>query len=713
MQNFTPQPGLKALLLSALFLISLTGTAQVATTHLYNGYDIDYCKTDGSVSYNFYWPGGHESGNPFFGSANGGNMKFREFEDGTALISGVSVQGSCRAEIYVVLTGLMDWEAWTASGGSFKPMGCSDPDPATMRYYTIDGSKSYVKVTGGDCVETGTYAISQRPDPLDPATPNLGAHAGIGGALFDSDSSVEGLATWAWMGPESDPKKWIIDFNFHIVCTTEHPPLNCKTTGTDVSCYEGNDGTARVTVTGGEPPYTYAWSGGITDTDAEVTGLSAGTYTVTITDQQGTQTQCDVTLGQPDSAPGCEVALENDVTQPGGSDGSATVSAQGGTAPYTYLWDNGETTPTAVGLTVGAHTVMVTDANGCQTQCGITIDGPEPPEEVCDGKDNDGDGEIDEGFDQDGDGVPDCSDICEGSDDTVDTDQDGVPDGCDICAQGDDNTDTDGDGVPDSCDICEAGDDSTDTDGDGVPDSCDICEAGDDSTDTDGDGVPDSCDICEAGDDNTDTDGDGVPDSCDICEAGDDSTDTDGDGVPDSCDICEAGDDNTDTDGDGVPDACDICEAGDDSTDTDGDGVPDSCDICEAGDDNTDTDGDGVPDSCDICEAGDDNTDTDGDGVPDSCDICEAGDDNADTDGDGVPDSCDICEAGDDSTDTDGDGVPDSCDICEAGDDNTDTDGDGVPDSCDICAQGDDNTDTDGDGVPDSCDICEAGDDNT
>ena len=60
------------------------------------------------------------------------------------------------------------------------------------------------------------------------------------------------------------------------------------------------------------------------------------------------------------------------------------VNPTGGTAPYTYLWDNGETDQTAVSLDAGLHTVTVTDANQCTTECEITIDEPsDEPEPGC------------------------------------------------------------------------------------------------------------------------------------------------------------------------------------------------------------------------------------------------------------------------------------------------------------------------------------------
>ena len=373
-------------------------------------------------------------------------------------------------------------------------------------------------------------------------------------------------------------------------------------------------------------------------------------------------------------------------------------------------------------------TIYITDNCWKQVACTVKLfinDNSGCTGEICNGIDDDGDGEIDEGFpDTDGDGVKDCLEecpmdpnktepgVCDCGNPDIDSDGDGVLDCNDACPTDPLKI------VPGICDCLNPEPGSTCDDGnpltmnDMIGDDC-ICRGTQPPCVVDGDcddGDPCTDDVCASGMceniPKPDSDGDGICDELDICEGGDDNVDTDMDGVPDFCDICEGGDDDVDTDMDGVPDFCDICVGGVDSLDMDMDGVPDFCDICEGGDDTVDTDMDDVPDFCDICAGGVDSLDTDMDGVPDFCDICEGGDDDVDTDMDGVPDFCDVCDGGDDDVDSDMDGVPDFCDICEGGDDTVDTDMDGVPDFCDICIGGVDSLDMDGDDIPDFCDNC-------
>ncbi len=128
-------------------------------------------------------------------------------------------------------------------------------------------------------------------------------------------------------------------------------------------------GSATATATGGSGNYAYAWDNGTTANPA--TTLSAGPHSVTVTD---ITTGCSgVGTGNIPSATTlvATTVLGSNATCLVG--GSATVSAVGGTLPYTYLWDNGQTTATATNLGAGPHTVIVTDASGCKATGAVTI----------------------------------------------------------------------------------------------------------------------------------------------------------------------------------------------------------------------------------------------------------------------------------------------------------------------------------------------------
>jgi hypothetical protein len=142
----------------------------------------------------------------------------------------------------------------------------------------------------------------------------------------------------------------------------------------EVSCFNGNNGNVTATATNGTAPYTFSWSpaGG---TNSNATGLTAGSYTVTVKDANGCHGTASVTITQP---PALNVSTDSivNVNCNGAATGSATASVSGGTPGYTYNWSNGETTNTATGLSAGSYTFTVTDANGCVASAVANITQP-------------------------------------------------------------------------------------------------------------------------------------------------------------------------------------------------------------------------------------------------------------------------------------------------------------------------------------------------
>lgn len=145
----------------------------------------------------------------------------------------------------------------------------------------------------------------------------------------------------------------------------------------DVSCWGGTDGAISITVSGGTPPYTHRWNNG--DTTEDLSGVPAGTYTDTITDNNGCRVVAGpFTVGEPP-----QLVIDSFTTQDpsacGASDGMAIVHVSGGTPPYSYLWSSGATLDTARNLSAGTYTVIVADANACQVSGQVSLnDGAGP-----------------------------------------------------------------------------------------------------------------------------------------------------------------------------------------------------------------------------------------------------------------------------------------------------------------------------------------------
>ena len=136
----------------------------------------------------------------------------------------------------------------------------------------------------------------------------------------------------------------------------------------NVSCNGGSDGSAMATASGGVSPYTFIWSSGATT--AAVTGLVAGTYSVTITDNLGCTDDASVTITEP-TAVILNVTSTNATC--GACNGATNPIAFGGTAPYVYAWSNGSTTPAQTGLCAGTYSLTITDANGCTDSASVII----------------------------------------------------------------------------------------------------------------------------------------------------------------------------------------------------------------------------------------------------------------------------------------------------------------------------------------------------
>lgn len=150
-------------------------------------------------------------------------------------------------------------------------------------------------------------------------------------------------------------------------------PLSVSPTITEKSCNGGvNDGEIDLFVQGGTPPYTYAWSTGASTED--VTGLNAGTYTVTVTDNNGCTETMSIDVTEPDVLG--QVGIVNHVLCTNSNTGTIDADVYGGVLPYTYAWDNGETTQDIDSLLAGNYTLTITDGNLCQNQQTYVINEP-------------------------------------------------------------------------------------------------------------------------------------------------------------------------------------------------------------------------------------------------------------------------------------------------------------------------------------------------
>lgn len=146
------------------------------------------------------------------------------------------------------------------------------------------------------------------------------------------------------------------------------------TTTANVSCSSGANGAISLNVSGGTAPYTYAWSNGATT--QSISSLYAGHYVVTITDNKGCSASSSSDVTQPAGSLNSTINSSQEVNCYGGSNGSVDLAVSGGTPPYQYQWNNGETTQDLSNLSAGSYTVIITDENGCINMSAAVITQP-------------------------------------------------------------------------------------------------------------------------------------------------------------------------------------------------------------------------------------------------------------------------------------------------------------------------------------------------
>ncbi|MCB0636547.1 MAG: SprB repeat-containing protein, partial [Lewinella sp.] len=132
-------------------------------------------------------------------------------------------------------------------------------------------------------------------------------------------------------------------------------------------------GSAAVTPVGGTPPFTYSWSGLPGVTDPIISGMGAGTYSVTVTDAADCTAILEVTIA---NVPGPTLSLDSLVDDPcTDNDLTVTLATTDGSSPFTYTWshDPGLTGPVATGLSAGTYTISVTDLNGCRDTLSLDL----------------------------------------------------------------------------------------------------------------------------------------------------------------------------------------------------------------------------------------------------------------------------------------------------------------------------------------------------
>ena len=181
--------------------------------------------------------------------------------------------------------------------------------------------------------------------------------------------SVNGLCVGTYSITISDANSCTKD---SLIIVTEPPAIASNAASVAADCNK-NNGSASVAGSGGTPGYVYAWTGGATGVTAY--NLTAGTYTVTVTDKNNCSTT-STTVVLNNNGVNASIQSSTPVTCFGGCNATAIAQPTGGTMPYTYVWTGAATAQTVNNLCKGIYTVTITDNKNCTSTAVATITEP-------------------------------------------------------------------------------------------------------------------------------------------------------------------------------------------------------------------------------------------------------------------------------------------------------------------------------------------------
>jgi hypothetical protein len=225
---------------------------------------------------------------------------------------------------------------------------------------------------------------STDPDPNDSVT--VLWNQGIPGATFTVNQAQFPTGHFCWTPTPADvrsqpyfftvtvhdnacPSNGVQTFSYYIIVSNLQVTLNVN----DIACAGGHNGSASVSTTG-TGNVQYLWMPGEFTTPT-ITHLTAGNYSVDVMDSLGCSGVYYFTVNEP--AP-MTLNLTSQNPSCSGAQGNASVTASGGTAPYSYEWSTNDTTQTITGLNAGTYTVTVTDDNNCSSTGSVTLTGSAP-----------------------------------------------------------------------------------------------------------------------------------------------------------------------------------------------------------------------------------------------------------------------------------------------------------------------------------------------
>ena len=259
------------------------------------------------------------------------------------------------------------------------------------------GSYTVTATDAAGCTSSASFTVTAPQQmALNPSVSSLTCAGSPTGSISLNVTGGTGNKTYFWStGATTSGISNLNAGNYSVVVTdqngcnasqnftvTSPAALNANLNDFDIACGD-QFGSAQVTPSGGQSPYTILWSNGSVNTS--ILSLNAGTYSVQVTDNNGCMTSNNFDITE--SANLSVFANPTQVSCNGQNNGSIAINVSGGDQNYTYVWNNGSTASSLNGITAGNYSVVVTDGNGCNGSTNVTITQPAPITIVLDGED--------------------------------------------------------------------------------------------------------------------------------------------------------------------------------------------------------------------------------------------------------------------------------------------------------------------------------------
>lgn len=308
-------------------------------------------------------------------------------------LSATTTNNNCFGEI----TGTMD----VTVGGGTTPYQYQWANSTYQFAWTQEDADSlsnetyYVTVTDANGCSLNTSGVVTSPPALTLSISGTNVTS-FGGSNGSVSTSIGGGVTpyiFSWSnGATSQNLTNIPAGNYVLTVTDDHgcviidsiyisepsDPLTVSLSGTNITCFSGSDGAAEAVGSGGTSPYSFLWSTGETGTEED--SLTAGIYSVTITDAFGNTASDTIELTQPLEFD--FVYSITDVSCFGLANGMIDMTVSGGTAPYAYEWLNSSyvlaaLTQDIANMPADQYMLTVTDTFGCHASVSVIIHQPD------------------------------------------------------------------------------------------------------------------------------------------------------------------------------------------------------------------------------------------------------------------------------------------------------------------------------------------------